>query len=190
VTVTWATANGTATTRNKDYVAASGTVTFAPGVTAQPVTVQVNSDTAVEPDETFYVNLSNSSGATLADTQGAGTIVNDDMPAVLHVGDLEGSGGLGRKGTWTASVTITVHDAARNAVTGATVSALWAGATRPVTCTTDTAGLCTVSKSSILTPSIQLTVQSISKSGTTYDASANHDPDGDSDGTVITVSKP
>ena len=57
VTVNYATANGTATA-GSDYTAASGTLTFAPGQTSKPITVTVNGDTAVEPNETFFVNLS------------------------------------------------------------------------------------------------------------------------------------
>ena len=81
VTVDFATANGTATAAS-DYTANSGTLTFAPGVTTQTVTVQVNGDTTVEPNETFNVNLSDATGnATIADAQGVGTIVNDDAAA-------------------------------------------------------------------------------------------------------------
>ena len=56
-------------------------MTFAAGELAKTVTVLVNGDTAAEPNETFYVNLSSPSGGTLADGQGVGTIVNDDPPA-------------------------------------------------------------------------------------------------------------
>ena len=35
-------------------------------------------DTVVEANETFYVNLSSATNATIADNQGIGTIVNDD----------------------------------------------------------------------------------------------------------------
>ena len=191
VTVAWRTANGTATTKNKDYVAASGTASFAPNQSTQTVTVQVIGDTAIEPTETFNVNLSNPVGATLSDGQGAGTIVNDDQASVLHVGDLDGSGVLGRKGTWTANVKITVHDANKSNVAGATVSALWSDATsRTVTCTTDATGACTISKSSIAKQSIGLNVTKISKTGSSYDPVANQDPDGDSNGTAITILKP
>ena len=38
----------------------------------------VNGDTNVEPDETFFVNLSNATNATIADSKGEGTILNDD----------------------------------------------------------------------------------------------------------------
>jgi Calx-beta domain/IPTL-CTERM motif len=80
VTVNYATANVTATA-GTDYVAASGMLSFAPGVTTQPVTVLVNGDTQVEPDETFAVNLTAPVNATLATAQGTGTIVNDDIAA-------------------------------------------------------------------------------------------------------------
>ncbi len=41
-------------------------------------TVLVNGDTALEPNETFFVNVTNVTGATVTDAQGQGTIVNDD----------------------------------------------------------------------------------------------------------------
>jgi hypothetical protein len=77
VTVSYATASGSATA-GTDYVAASGTLTFAPGTTSQTVTVTVNGDTVPEANETFLVNLSSPTNATIADGQGQGTIVNDD----------------------------------------------------------------------------------------------------------------
>jgi hypothetical protein len=80
VTVNYATANGTATAAGSDYVAASGTVTFAPSVATQTITVPVLGDTAVEPHETFVVNLSNATNAVIGDAQGTGTIVTDDVP--------------------------------------------------------------------------------------------------------------
>jgi hypothetical protein len=81
VTVDVTTADGTATAASGDFLAARGTLTFAPGETTKAITVQVNGDTDVEPDETFSVNLSNATGnATIADGQGIGTILNDDQP--------------------------------------------------------------------------------------------------------------
>jgi glucose/arabinose dehydrogenase len=82
VTVQWATADGLATA-GSDYVAASGTVTFTPGQTSQPVSITVNSDNLVEPNETFFVNLSNATNASITDAQGLGTINNDDVIAAL-----------------------------------------------------------------------------------------------------------
>jgi hypothetical protein len=78
VSVNYATANGTATVSNNDYVANSGNVYFAPGETSKTITVTIKGDTKKEQDEQFYVNLSSPIGGTLADGQGIGTIVNDD----------------------------------------------------------------------------------------------------------------
>jgi hypothetical protein len=78
VTVNFATADGTATTADKDYVAASGTLTFKPGEVTKTITVKVVGDRKRESDETFLVNLSGAVGATLIDGQGLGTILNDD----------------------------------------------------------------------------------------------------------------
>jgi len=78
VTVAYSTADGTATA-GSDYTAANGTITFNANETSKQVTVNVNGDTAVEPTETFFVNLTNpTGGATIADNQGLGTITNDD----------------------------------------------------------------------------------------------------------------
>ena len=77
VTVAWATASGTATS-GVDFTAASGTLTLAPGVISQLVTVAVKGETVFEPAETFVVNLTNPSGASLQDAQGQATIENDD----------------------------------------------------------------------------------------------------------------
>jgi len=79
ITVNYATADGTATAGN-DYVAATGTVTFTPGQTSQPLSVSVNGDLLNEADVTFKVNLSAATNATIADNQGLGTIVDDDAP--------------------------------------------------------------------------------------------------------------
>jgi hypothetical protein len=78
VTVDWATGGGTASPVI-DYVPANSTLSFAPGVTTKTVTIQVVGDTVPEPNETFFVNLSNPSpNAYIVDPQGVGTILNDD----------------------------------------------------------------------------------------------------------------
>ncbi|MEP6902348.1 MAG: Calx-beta domain-containing protein, partial [Actinomycetota bacterium] len=77
VTVNYATSNGTATTPT-DYTATSGTLTFAPGTTSKIITVPIIGDTIVEPNETFNVNLSSATNATIADALGIGIITNDD----------------------------------------------------------------------------------------------------------------
>ena len=70
-----------------DYVAASGTLTFAgTAAEAQQFTVTISGDTTVELDEGFFVNLSNpSNGAGLSDGQAVGTITNDDIQTQVNV---------------------------------------------------------------------------------------------------------
>ena len=75
--VNYATADGTATVADSDYVANSGTLNFGANVNTQTISVTINGDTKVEPDETFFVNLSGATnGATISDSQGIGTITN------------------------------------------------------------------------------------------------------------------
>ena len=87
VTVQYATADGTAKVSDSDYVATSGTLTFAPGEVSKPVNVTVNGDTKFEANETFFVNLGSATNAGIADGQGQGTITNDDPIPSLSIGD-------------------------------------------------------------------------------------------------------
>jgi subtilisin family serine protease len=78
VSVSFATGGGTATA-GSDYVAKTGTVSISAGATTATISITVKGDRTVEPNEAFSVILSNpSGGATIADGQGIGTIVNDD----------------------------------------------------------------------------------------------------------------
>ena len=106
ITVDYATVNGTATA-GSDFTAASGTITFTPGMTTAPVTVNVAGDTLSEPNETFTIALTNpTGGATILDAEGLGTIVNDDgVPAIL-IGDLAQSEGNGGATLFTFTVTL------------------------------------------------------------------------------------
>ena len=77
VSVTWATADGTATA-GSDYTRASGKLRFAPGETEKTVRVPVLDDVVDEGEETFTLRLLNASGAVVADGEATGTIVNSD----------------------------------------------------------------------------------------------------------------
>jgi hypothetical protein len=79
VNVDYATAGGTATV-GSDYTTTSGTLTFAAGEVTKTVTVDVTGDTTYEPNETLTLDLSNPVGglSKIIDTQGTGTITNDD----------------------------------------------------------------------------------------------------------------
>src|SRR5437867_2227140 len=115
ITVNYATADGTATVADGDYVAASGTVTFLPGVTSQPVAVTVNGDTKFEPNETFFVNLSNPVNATISDNQGAGTIVNDDGQPTISISDV--SQNEGNVGPTVFTFTVSLSSASFQTIT-------------------------------------------------------------------------
>jgi len=119
-TVNYATADGTATAASNDYVAQSGTLTFASGVTTQNVQITVNGDWAAESDETFFVNLSNSSWASIADNQGLGTIQNDDLAGVT-VTQTGGSTAVTEDGATDSFNVVLVYQPSAGAVT---VSAL------------------------------------------------------------------
>jgi CSLREA domain-containing protein len=78
VTVSYATANGSASAP-ADYVPISATtLTFNPGDTAKTIGVIINGDQSFEPDETLFVDLTIPTNATISDNQGMGTILNDD----------------------------------------------------------------------------------------------------------------
>ncbi len=116
VTVDYSTADGTANAPG-DYQAITTTqLVFNPGDTSKTITVNVNGDTADEPDETFFVNLSNAANAAILDNQGLGTITDDDVPPTLTINDVainEGNGG-------TTTFAFTVHLSAPALVGGVT----------------------------------------------------------------------
>jgi hypothetical protein len=96
VRVDYATTDATAVA-GSDYLAASGTLSFAEGETQREVAVQVAGDTFVEPDEAFLLELSNPFNAALGDAQGVGTIGNGDCGIVLTPAShaVDAAGGLG-----------------------------------------------------------------------------------------------
>src|SRR6185369_15780556 len=87
VTASWSTTrppnlSGTPADAPADYLAASGTVTFAPGETSKTVTVTIVGDAIDEPDEYVLVGFSNPTNATIGGYLGLGfgTIQDDDPP--------------------------------------------------------------------------------------------------------------
>ena len=114
VTVQYATANGTATA-GSDYTAVSGTITFAPGETSRTVAVPVMRDLVAESTETFTLQLSSASGATLARSSAIGTIQDDDSalaPPTPSVSIGNVSRERRNSGTTTARFTVTLSAAA------------------------------------------------------------------------------
>jgi hypothetical protein len=116
-------------------------------------------------------------------------------PALVHIGDLDGSAQRTSTG-WSATVTIRVHDAAHVSLNGATVVGQWnVGGLASDTCTTGElggVGTCIVLHPTLkrTTRTARFTVTSVTMAGRTYSATSNHDPDGSSNGTSQVVNRP
>jgi len=94
VSVSYATANDTATT--SDYTATSGTATFNPGQTAVSVAVPIKGDMTVEANESFFLNLTNPVNAPISDPQAVCTIIENDLTLIssVDVAVVEGNVGM------------------------------------------------------------------------------------------------
>lgn len=89
VTVFYQTADGSATTADNDYVAATSSIVIPAGSTSGTIAITVNGDTNCEPDETFTVNLTGATFGTVGTpSTSTGTILNDDALAPPAVNDL------------------------------------------------------------------------------------------------------
>jgi hypothetical protein len=86
ITVDYDTAPGTASS-GVDYTTTGGTLTFNPGETGATLTITSVEDTIYELDETFSIDLSSPTNATLDDANGTGTIVNDDVIPAISIND-------------------------------------------------------------------------------------------------------
>jgi serine protease AprX len=112
-------------------------------------------------------------------------------PSSMHVGDLDDTSITLSARAWRARATIRIHDGSHAALSGVVVRGRFGPHGAILTCTTGSAGACTLKRD--LKParlSIDFTVLGLSKSSYSYVAASNHDPDGDSDGTRITVTRP
>jgi hypothetical protein len=150
VTVNYATSNGTALA-GSDYVTASGTLTFSPGLLTRTFAVPITDDSLDESDETVVLTLSNPVNAALgAPNPATLTIVDDDgQPAVRGVtlapSTAAQSGSPGTTVTYTLRLTntgsaidtftVTVSDNSWTTSTPATIGPLPAGAGSSVTIT-------------------------------------------------------
>jgi hypothetical protein len=115
VTVAYGTADGTSTTADADYTAASGTISFDPGQTSKSVTIKGTGDTKFETDEGFSVNLASPNGTAISDAVGLGTIRNDDAQPQISIGDV--SALEGNSGTTTYSFDVTLSNASYQTIT-------------------------------------------------------------------------
>ena len=114
-------------------------------------------------------------------------------PNVMHIGDLDRLSVNTTSNRWRATVTVKVVNGANQPVSGAKVAGVWSnGETGSGSCTTATDGTCRIIKNNIRRAvlSVRFTVNNVTKSGWTYNAALNSDPDGDSNGTYIVINRP
>jgi hypothetical protein len=110
----------------------------------------------------------------------------------VYVRDMDGSSVFVRS-RWEATVRLLVHDTDEAPVTGATVSGSWSGgATGSNSCVVDASAQCEIAKTKLKDSiaNVTFTIDDIVSSTVTYEPAGNHDPDGDSDGTTITIAQP
>ncbi len=147
-------------------------------------TVTYTPDTNYNGTDSFTYIISDGKGGT--DIATVTITVNPVEASTMHVGDLDGSSVLKKRG-WQASVTVTIHDNFEHPVAGATVYGKWTGGKRAVTGITGSDGTITFSYNAKSNTSVTFTVQNVTHVTLTYVPSNNHDPDTDSDGSIITV---
>ena len=170
-----------------------GTVTLPSGGSA---TFIANTTLAVSASGTLANTATVTVPANVAEINPANNSATDTdtITAALnkHIGDLDGtaSGGVI---FWGAAVQIAVHNSGHNPVNGATVTGTWSGGFGGTsTCQTNSSGLCSVSRIGFGGTSLTFTVTNVTGANSSgpYTAANNHDPDGDSNGTAITVQRP
>lgn len=166
------------------------------GPTAQPCTPGIpNGDSATvtytpEPDfvGTDTLTFVASDGTVLSAAAAFSIVVT--APPTVHVGDLDAATVKG-SGTWQAITTIRIDGTGHTPRVGAVVRGTWS--TGPTgSCTTTAAGTCGIGSGAIArkVQAATFTVTAVTSGTATYDPSANHDPDGDSNGTSIVVARP
>ena len=129
------------------------------------------------------------------DSTGSSIVVRPPTVAVLaptvHIGDLDNASSRASKRSWTATVRATVLDGTQATVPGATVSGTFTNAKGTLSCTTAADGTCTISsaalKSSITRTTF--TVTGVVKDGSDYRSQDNADPDADSTGSTIVITR-
>jgi PKD repeat protein len=138
---------------------------------------------------TVTLTVTDSGGATGTTSK---TVTVTAPLKTVHIGDLDGSSRKSASG-WKAIVNATVHNQDHALTSGATVSGKWTVGANTFTgsCKTGAGGACKITRDNISNGigNITFTVTAVSLSGYTYSPGSNHDPDGDSSGTGITINK-
>jgi PKD repeat protein len=107
---------------------------------------------------------------------------------VMHIGDLDATT-TSQKNSRSVLVYIAVHTSKHTPVRSALVSASWSDGTL-ASCITDLNGYCAIGREYSPSKSVvSLSVTGVTKDNYVYVPAANHDPDGDSNGTMIAISR-
>jgi Calx-beta domain/FG-GAP-like repeat len=106
VTVQYTTWNGYAT-QIDDYIFTSGTLSIPAGQTSRTFTVPIKGDLIAEPTETFFVDLTNATGAPIVDAQGICTILDNDVPPAIAISDVSRAEGNSGTTPFTFTVSLT-----------------------------------------------------------------------------------
>ncbi len=161
-----------------------------PAVHAGGTSYTASWDSTAVPDGSHTVTARATDSLAQATTDSNAVVVDNVVEATMHVGDLDGYSSR-VSGSWNAVVDVAVHDAVEGPVGGAVVNGMWSGgAGGPGSCTTDATGTCRLTSASLgRVSSATFTVEFVTHGSLTYDAGANHDVDGSSNGTGITVSR-
>lgn len=105
-------------TQTTDFSGVPGTLTFAPGVTTQQISVNIVPEFTAESDENFLVNLTSASGAVLGDSQAQVTITDDDGGTAAPTLSIDDVALVeGNTGTTMAQFTVTLSSAPTGTVT-------------------------------------------------------------------------
>jgi len=199
ITVNYATADNSATLANNDYVTKSGVVTFTPGQTSQGVSITVNGDTAFEPNETFFVNLTTPANAIIIKAQGTGTITNDDVVGSADL-NLTKTGAATAAGNANVVYTITVVNpgvtGASNVIVSDTLpagTAFVSATSTQGTCVNGTPVTCTLGSlaggaSATITLTLKMPNSNTTVSNTASVTASESDPNtNDNSSTAVTV---
>jgi hypothetical protein len=188
---TGAPVSGATVTGAFTYSYGTSCVTVADGTCTVSALSTVSDSTA---DPSFHANYLAKDGMQW---DGHGIIITVYRPtapisATHHVGDLDSATTTSSVKKWQPKVAVTALDSAGVAVAGATVSGTFSNQIGTVTCVTAANGICTLGNFTLngSANSTTFTVTGVVTDSSTYAPEANTDPDGDSNGTVITVNRP
>ncbi|NVJ67540.1 MAG: DUF11 domain-containing protein, partial [Gammaproteobacteria bacterium] len=183
ITFDYATADGTATVTNSDYVAITTTQgTITAGSTSTTISVTVNGDLTVESDEIFSVNISNpSANATITTIAGAGTIQNDDASEISIAATTNGNETGPVDGQFTVSLTnpsatdtVIAYSAGGTATAGDDYTALTGSVTIPAGSTSATIDVPVIDDTIVEgTESLTITLSSVTSGSPTIGATNN-----------------